>query len=291
MPQAVRAHQNPASRCRAHLEQCRGLRIRHAVIARGTIFHLECTQRSARPLVEPIALRDIKAVRCETLLKPQHGWEFLRETRTRDGHDVWIRPHDQPRQRELVPGKARARILFGQRLNITVSEYPVRSHAMAALDIPHQFDHLLDLLLRVLRITCVWIAAVAQVDDLDADRIRIEMRVTLPVAGSRMPCSPILLDEPINGRRLVIDEIVTADFFFRQPMHRACKVDFRVVQYNELYSAILANRVIVRVDFQRTGTPRHHRNDKPGREPPPTHRTVMIQPRPLTLICSAWCFG
>jgi hypothetical protein len=92
------------------------------------------------------------------------------------------------------------------------------------------------------------------------------MRIALPEAGSRMPCPLTLVHEAINCRWLVVDQIVTADFFFCQPLQRARKVDFRVMQDNELYSAILAHRVIARVDCRLSGTPHHCRHHKPERE-------------------------
>jgi hypothetical protein len=100
-------------------------------------------------------------MRAEMLLKPEHCRQFLCVMRAGGGHGLRLRPHDQSRQRELVPGKARAGILFGQWLDIAVPQHAIRPHAMPALDITHQFDHLLDLLLRILRVGRVRIAAVA----------------------------------------------------------------------------------------------------------------------------------
>src|ERR1700733_14866120 len=122
----------------------------------------------------------------KSLLKPGYRRQFLLIRQPRRGDGFRIRPYDQSRQREFVPREARAGILFSQRLNIAVPKNPIGPHAMAALHVPHEFNHPFDLLLGVFSVGCTWIAAVAGIDDLNADRTRIQMAVTLPKTRSRM---------------------------------------------------------------------------------------------------------
>src|SRR5208282_1795215 len=252
----------PATGLRADLEQSGSLSVGHAVISSRAILHLECAQGGARRVVELAGLVDVEAMRREALPKPPDGRQFLLIAGAGDGDGLGIRPHDQPGQRESVPGEARAGVLLIVGLYVAMTEDAIGSNAMTTLDVAYEFDDLFDLRLGEVRIDCAGIAAVTPIDDLDADRIRIQMGVTLPVTRACMPRTLVLVDEPVNRRRPIVDQIMAADFLLREPVQRPCKVEFRVMQHDELHAAVVAYGVVSRVDARLRATAEHRRQNQ-----------------------------
>ena len=115
-------------------------------------------------------------------------------------------------------------------------------------DIADEFDHGIDLFIWEGFVGAIAIARVAPINDLDADRARVELGLAEPAATSRMPGETVFVHQPIDGGRFDVYEIVAADSAPRQNLERVTKVEVRVVQHDETRPALVIEALVAGVD-------------------------------------------
>ncbi|MNN30830.1 hypothetical protein D3C81_1444900 [compost metagenome] len=123
--------------------------------------------------------------------------------------------------------------------------------ALALDDVLEQQDQRVDLRIRVRRPDAsIRRLAIAGIDQFDADRGGVQPGTPLPLAGAGMPGPAVLVDQLVDGRRVVADQVVGTDFGVGQQGQRARLVGRGVVDDHVLHAAVLADRDVRGVDAQ-----------------------------------------
>jgi len=94
------------------------------------------------------------------------------------------RPGDQPGVVQPPPGEQRAGVFLALGLDLVVAQDAVAAHRVAPGDVTDQRDHGVDLPGRERHPGA---GAKAGVDDLDADRARVQPAMVLPATGAGVP--------------------------------------------------------------------------------------------------------
>src|SRR5690606_9862166 len=127
-------------------------------------------------------------------------------------HPRWVRPDSHTRLGQLLPREQRPRVEFTLRRDITVANDPLRRQAVALQNVLEQRNQLVDLLLIPgVPLSTLGRIAVAGMDDLDADGAGVQPGAPLPAAIPGMPGAAVLVYQPVDGRRVHIDQVMTAD--------------------------------------------------------------------------------
>src|SRR5208282_4023171 len=106
---------------------------------------------------------------------------------------------------EARPREALARVLLAQRGHVRMPEHACARDRVAREDVLGERLECGDLRLGEIAVA----ELVARVDELDADRARVDVARTRPEALARVPGAPFLRDEAIAGAVLV-DEVMAA---------------------------------------------------------------------------------
>src|SRR4029077_2344122 len=147
----------------------------------------------------------------------------------------------------------------------------VRANSVTPLDVAHERNHTVDLRRRKRLVWFLWVVTVAEIDDLDTHRASIERGDSLPIARTRVPRPPVFGNQSVDPGGIAIHEVMAADLFAGQTMQRALELYLRIVNDDELDSAVLAHRLVSRIASRSRRASGERGQDAERKSPAPSH--------------------
>lgn len=195
--------------------------------------------------------------------------------------------------RQLGPGEQGAGVDFPSYRNIAVPDDVARLDPVARDQILEQQNQGLDLRGRIRR---PGVRLLARIDDLDADRGRIQADLLIPPALAGMPGAAVFVHQAIHLRPILVgDQVVAADVLLGKNAQRRIVAEGGVVQHQDVDPAALALGPMAGVDAQRARSadgagaergetdwrsqplqPAHQRGPMPARRHEPARKRKMV---------------